>query len=180
MAAKEAVVGAVAVSDVSYDRVSKVSHVSSQLMQAARQRAQLQQGVAGRGVTAYAFRQLRFGHALEQRATCGTRFPLVGRQRVVDLAVALQPAAHDSDVCLLDVAVGPGRTERPGRLRAQPEDENAGGAAIEPVDRIDASPELVATQGQAVDAVRGPSRAVDDETARLVDDDDLVVGIEDR
>src|SRR6185503_8736517 len=163
--AKDAVVLALAVANVADQGAADVLEVAADLMEAAGVELGLDEGVAAEGLAAPDLGARR--DALLARGA---------RDGVIDHEVIGRMAARDGEVAL--VGVGPGRRESAGGAGVEREEDQARGAAIEPVDGVDVAADGVAhALEEGVVAVvpaamrRDPRRLVDDHAPRIAVDD---------
>ena len=188
---EQAVVPALAVGGVADDRVGDVFEVAANLMTAAGFGREFEQGVAAGGVAVDGEGQFHGGKA----AIAGERglgfgrgvgsaelvVVVLPRQRVVDGANLVRVAAHDGEVGLVDLLRLELLAELAGDVAVEGEEQHAGGAAIEPMGRVNVLADLVAhdLHGEAR-FVAVEFAAVDEQARGLVHGDQRFVAVEDR
>ncbi len=159
--------------------------MAAQLVPATAAGAELDEGVAGRGVAADRDRQL---HGVDPAQLAlgrleGRVLALVGGDRVVDPDLLGGVAADHREVALGDAPLGEEGREAAGGLRGAGEEHQARGRAVEPVHGVDPGAELIAEDLDDVATVvvlAGDRRSVDQQPRGLVDSDVVLVFVDDR
>ncbi len=186
---EQAVVPPLAVGGVADDGVGDVLHVAAQLVPAAGQRLQFDQGIAAAGVAVHAVGQFHGG----QPAVAGVRglggiaggdagmFVGHARQGVVDVARFRRVAAHDGEVAFADFAAFELLGEHAADFTIQRKQQHAGSAFVEPVHRIYLTADLVAQDLQRETGfVAIEHAAMHQQPGRFVNGDEAVVAVNDR
>ena len=188
--AKVVVMAMVPVPDVADDWVRGSVQVSADLVTAAGERVQTDQRVATALVSTdapvalaaverfvfgdcflsgFRFAAVRIGNAIEPR-----------REWPIDHGGVRRPASHDGEVPFLDSPIFEFVGKESSDLGTQSEQQNAGGASIEPMRCVDPLADLVAQQRQDILVFpRVDPATMDEHSRRLVDGDAVIVAVED-
>ncbi len=140
---EELVLLVAAVGAVAYDRVKDVRHVLAQLVHTTRGRSELNQGIAGGSMLAKrygyfgTFQGFEAGEGLLQYSV----FP---PQRIVYLQHVWRMSAYNGQVLLVYFALGKEYLHGRVKLFIQRKKEYTPRLAVQPVDRMDPLPQLVA------------------------------------
>jgi len=175
---EEAVEITLAVVGVAEQRVVHVLQMAANLMEAAGARAGLDERAAlhrgrqiDRGGGAH-------GEAASKRGDGGdARSILAARDRVIDHALFGRDPAHEREVAFLGLAaLERGLHARRG-VSAPGDHDDAAGAAIEPMHRVDRVAEALAGEVDERDGVVAPA-AMDEEAGRFGEGDEVLVAVE--
>jgi len=146
--AEKAVVLALAVVDVADERARDVLQVAAHLVQAAGERACLDQAVAAEDLAATEFRLC--GH------TRGTGI-LAGRQRVIDETTFRRHSTYQGQIGLLCVSLGEAFAHTRSHRGRQGEQQHAAGRPVQAMHRKHRNPQLVAHTGQRHHTIPRPA-----------------------
>ncbi|EXI73455.1 MAG: hypothetical protein AW07_02667 [Candidatus Accumulibacter sp. SK-11] len=189
--AKQPVVYGLAMGGVADDRMRDVFQMAAQLMTATAQRCQFEQRVTALRIAVDGVGKLDRRESsivgdrlLDGRRGCfaaGLVVAEAAAQRMVDLALQRRMSAHDREIALADPTLLEQAAHRARHLAAESEQQDAGSAAVKPVDGVDVTAELVAQHLQRKAAlVRVEGGAMDQQPGRLVDRHQMLVTEEDR
>lgn len=177
--AEKEIVSLVAVFRIAYDRVGGMREVAPHLMVAPGVGREANERVSAGLVFPHRGVELDRREAEIVRARCEVRTVSPSFQRIVEGALRIEIATHDSKIALEHPSPAKEQGKRRRRLGIECEEQYPGGCAIEAMDGIDDPPELLSGDLDACGFSRTPCVAMDEYPTWFVEGDDTSVAIED-